>query len=137
MSKVKLSELTKDHSCVNGDFNDLSVFDFYGVYILSMDEDIKYIGSAYAQKLKTRLNQYISETDTGGNSLRKKIDKKNPSNAIVEIKKFKITAIKNDDLEYDLISKANPIHNIKGIKKAGKTVEVLIKDEEQIPPLVE
>ncbi len=128
MSLMKLSELMKDAIMVEGNFSDLSKFDFYGVYILSIDDDIKYIGSAYAQKIKTRLNQYISISDTGGKSLRKKVDKTDPANAIVEISKWKITAIHNDDLEYKLISIAKPIHNIKG--------KSLVKDEEVSPPSV-
>ncbi len=59
---------------VYGDFSDLSKFDFNGVYIIYDKDEVVYVGSAYARKIKKRLKQYISPTDTG-NTLGKTVAK--------------------------------------------------------------
>ena len=37
---------------VYGDFSDLSKFDFNGVYIIYDKDEVVYVGSAYARKIK-------------------------------------------------------------------------------------
>lgn len=116
--------LQKYHNIVEGTFNDLSDFDFCGVYILcDKNEDIVYIGSAYARTIKIRLQQYLRPKDTG-NTLGKTIAKKIASTtkfdeeaksmmqeAVRIIQNFKIYAIEHNDLEYQLINLAKPDYN--------------------------
>ena len=115
-----------------GDFNDLSPFDFVGVYIIYKKDtnEIVYVGSAYARFIQTRLAQYLSETDTGntlGKAVAKKlakcekyddVAKKEISKAVSIIKSnFSIIAIPHCDLEYKLIKDISPIYNNKGKKE--------------------
>jgi len=112
-----------------GDFNDLSMFDIYGVYIIydpNNNNEVVYIGSAYARKIKTRLKQYLNPKDTG-NTLAKTIarikfdckasdlNEKQLKEAVERIKSYKIKAIAYMDLEYKLIAKAKPKFNNNGI----------------------
>ena len=113
----------------NGDFNDLSLFDFVGVYVIyeKNTKEVVYIGSAYARNIKKRLSQYVSPSDTG-NTLGKTIAKTlsgsetYDDNAKLQIKnavnmikdKFAIIAIPHEDLEYKLIKDINPKYNNKG-----------------------
>ena len=116
-------------SAEKGDFNDLSPFNFVGVYVIydKNTKEVVYIGSAYARNISKRLNQYLCPTDTG-NTLGKTIAKtlsgsktydKNAqlqiNNAISIIKNnFAIIAISHEDLEYKLIKDINPVYNNKG-----------------------
>lgn len=115
------------HNIVEGTFTDLSVFDFNGVYILcDRNEKIVYVGSAYARTIKTRLQQYLRENDSG-NTLGKTIAKglagskkydaaaqEKMDEAISIIKELKIYAIKHKDLEYRIISQTKPQYNNMG-----------------------
>lgn len=108
---------------VYGDFSDLSKFDFNGVYIIYDEDEVVYVGSAYARKIKKRLKQYISPKDTGntlGKTVAKKLSGSKTYNkmaqakmdeAIETIKTFKICALHHEDLEYKLIHLAKPIYN--------------------------
>lgn len=111
----------------SGDFNNLDVFDFEGVYIIVRDDnEIVYIGSAYGRKIKTRLNQYLKATNTGntlGRAIAKELSKsksfdkkaeKRMEEAVEIIKTFKILAIEHHDLEYNLIKNTKPIYNTRG-----------------------
>lgn len=124
---MKLKDLLIDYCSIKkSDFNNLKNLNFSGVYILCCGDDVVYVGSAYARTIETRLKQYLSTTDTGNSLMRAiyKMDNKDNSfsnasdddkKAIVDkIKKFKIYAIKHEDLEYKLIEKANPKYNHKG-----------------------
>lgn len=63
------------HECTAGDFDHLEKFRFEGVYIIcDSNNEIVYIGSAYARTIEIRLKQYISATDSG-NTLGKTIAK--------------------------------------------------------------
>ena len=112
---------------VSGDFSTLSKFNFNGVYIIcNCENEVVYIGSAYARTIQTRLSQYLRMNDTG-NTLGKTIAKrlagvetydKNAKQKITEavekIKNFSVYAIKHEDLEYKLINFANPEYNNNG-----------------------
>lgn len=123
---MKISELTEKITA-KGNFSDLNIFDFQGVYILyDSNDEIVYIGSSYGRTIRKRLMQYLRVKDTG-NSLGKsiqedlQISKGNNSNveledAIEVIKKYNILAIEHHDLEYHLISKAEPKYNTIGKK---------------------
>lgn len=105
-----------------GNFSDLSVFDYRGVYILyDSDDEIVYVGSAYVRPIKERLKQYLSEKDTGnslGNSIARELCKEK-KDAVEIIKKLNIIAIKNLSLEYILMEKINPKYNVNGKKSMG------------------
>ena len=119
--------LLKSNNAVEGNFLDLEKFAFNGVYIIcNKDDEIVYIGSAYARDISIRLNQYLSKSDTG-NTLGKTIAtklanqtkynneaKKRIGEAVDMIRQFKIYAIPHEDLEYQLIELANPKYNNKG-----------------------
>ena len=127
---MKVEELLE--SCINakyGNFTDLELFNFMGVYIIYETETqiVVYIGSAYARTISKRLKQYLSSTDTG-NTLGKSIAKALAGSetydicaqgkifeAVRKIKNdFSIIAIPHKDLEYKLIANANPIYNNNG-----------------------
>ncbi|MGN0546342.1 MAG: GIY-YIG nuclease family protein [Acutalibacteraceae bacterium] len=109
---------------VMGNFSNLSEFCFYGVYIIcDSEDDVVYIGSAYARKILKRLKQYLSPSDTG-NTLAKNVTKslldsskyhKSANEQIYKaidlIKSFKIIAIPHENLEYKLIQQAKPTYN--------------------------
>lgn len=133
---MKINELMEYHKIVDGDFNNLEKFDFCGVYILykqdendATNEDVVYVGSAYSRKVKDRLAQYKEKNDTGNTLLHaickkefnvqkvKEITDDNKDKAINIILKLKIKAIIHEDLEYQLIRRANPIYN-----KAGNAI---------------
>ena len=113
----------------NGDFNDLTAFNFVGVYVIfeKWTKEVVYIGSAYARNINKRLNQYLCPTDTG-NTLGKTIAKTlagsktydanaklQITNAVSMIKNdFAIIAISHEDLEYKLIKDINPAYNNTG-----------------------
>lgn len=115
--------LLKMSNVVQGDFNDLSKFDFKGVYVICDKNEVVYVGSAYARTIAERLKQYISRSDTGntlGKSVAKclsgscKYDdlaKTKISDAIDKIRGFSIYAIEHKDLEYQLIELTKPIYN--------------------------
>ncbi len=115
--------LLKMSNAVQGDFNDLSKFNFRGVYVICDKDKVVYIGSAYARTIEKRLNQYISETDTGntlGKSVAKRLSnsqkydqaaKNKLNDAIKQIRTFIIYAFEHKDLEYQLIELAKPIYN--------------------------
>ena len=68
---MNLSNLLIDFCNIKkSDFNHLKDLGFSGVYILCCDDDVVYIGSAYARTIETRLKQYLSPTDTGNSLLR-------------------------------------------------------------------
>ena len=107
-----------------GSFDDLNIFSFYGVYLICDENDeIVYIGSAYARTINIRLSQYLSPSDTGntlGKSIAKNLSnsktygdeaKKRISEACEKIKKYKIYAIEHKDLEYKIINIAKPKYN--------------------------
>jgi excinuclease UvrABC nuclease subunit len=126
---VKLKELIEKNITKESDFQHLDDLEFNGVYILfdsEKDDEIVYIGSAYGQTIKKRLNQYISSRNSGGDSLRNKVKDIYGGNPIEIINKLKIKAIFHEDLEYKLIGIASPKFNKRGI--------ILIKDEEEITP---
>ena len=55
---MNISSLYGNILPVSGNFGDLSVFDFSGVYILyneNQEDEIVYIGSSYSRKIKKRL----------------------------------------------------------------------------------
>ena len=115
--------LLKLSSAVQGDFNDLSKFNFKGVYVICDKEEVVYIGSAYARTIEKRLKQYISKSDTGntlGRSVAKRLSnskkydqaaKNKLNDAIKQIHTFIIYAFEHRDLEYQLIELAIPIYN--------------------------
>ena len=122
---MKLQEILLNYdNVVLGDFEDLDVFDFSGVYIICDKVDnIVYVGSAYARTIKIRLQQYLSPSDTGntlGKTIAKKLShsktynekaKERINDAIKIIKKCKICAIPHQDLEYKLIQDIGPKYN--------------------------
>ena len=126
----KINEIKKTLCPVEGSFNNLSIFDFPGVYIIFDDNDnIVYIGSAYSRDIKDRLEQYKTNSKTG-NTLANNICKvennlengdliteEQRKEAINRIKTFKILAIPHEDLEYKLIIKNKPKYNFNGKKK--------------------
>ena len=112
-----------------GDFNDLSPFDFVGVYIIydKNTKEVVYIGSAYVTNIKNRLSQYISPSDTGntlGKTIAKSLAKTESYDDYAQTKiaqavniiknNFFIIAIPHEDLEYKLIKVVNPKYNNKG-----------------------
>lgn len=109
---------------VSGDFEDMAVFDFSGVYIIcDKEDDIVYVGSAYDRTIKIRLQQYLRPSDTGntlGKTIAKKLSRSKTYNdkakerikdAIKIIKTCKICAIPHEDLEYKLIQDFGPKYN--------------------------
>lgn len=115
---------SKYKNAVIGDFNSLDDFDFSGVYIIcDKEDDIVYVGSAYARTIKIRLKQYLRPSDTGntlGKTIAKKLSRSKTYNdkakerikdAIKLIKKCKICAIPHEDLEYKLIQEFKPRYN--------------------------
>lgn len=119
------------YNYVDGDFENLDIFVFKGVYIIwdPSNSEIVYIGSAYARDIKIRLKQYLIPKNTG-NTLAKTIARKNNKNcsvsklsnsmlniAIKQIKKYSVRAIKHQDLEYQFIEQAKPIFNKCGKKE--------------------
>lgn len=126
---MKIEELDKQYSIKCGDFNNIDVFDFEGVYIIynpQKENEIVYIGSAYARTISKRLHQYLREKDTGNTLLHaickkdfdvkkvKCIEDKQREQAMAIIKRLKIKAIPHKDLEYSLIRSANPVYNTAG-----------------------
>jgi excinuclease UvrABC nuclease subunit len=124
---MNISSLYGNILPVSGNFGDLSVFDFSGVYILyneNQEDEIVYIGSSYSRKIKKRLAQYTQPNDSG-NSLLKRIlkvdyncDIKSASQtkinqAIEYIKSLRIIAIPHSDLETSLIQNCDPKYNDK------------------------
>lgn len=115
------------YNVVEGGFDNLSAFNFSGVYVLcDKSGKVMYIGSAYARTIQIRLKQYLSATDSG-NTLGKTIAKKLANSpkyddnarlkiheAIKIIKKLKIYAVEHSDLEYKLINIAKPQYNNMG-----------------------
>lgn len=110
---------------VKGNFQNLNVFAFRGVYIIHEKNNgkIVYIGSAYARDINIRLKQYLRPNDSG-NTLRKSIARNNGgkkqdgnfkdgylTDAVKQIEKYEITAIIYKDLEYHLIKKVRPKYN--------------------------
>ncbi len=127
---MKIQEILSNfHNIVSGDFNDLNVFDFKGVYMICDKKDtVVYIGSAYARTIQIRLKQYLKPLDTGntlGKTIAKKLSgsrkyddtaKEKIKDAVKIIKSYKIYAIPHKDLEYELICNSKPIYN-----NCGKT----------------
>ena len=125
---VKIDALMSAYQIVEGDFDDLSKFDFEGVYIIYRDDtqDVVYIGSAYTRTVEKRLKQYISVSDTGNTLMHaickidykvskvKEITNEQKLLAVQKIKTFKIKAIPHRDLEYQLIRDAFPVYNTVG-----------------------
>lgn len=122
---MKLQEILLNYdNVVLGDFQDLDVFGFSGVYIIcDKEDDIVYVGSAYARTIKIRLQQYLRPLDTGntlGKTIAKKLShsktynakaKERIEDAIKIITKCKICAIPHEDLEYKLIQDFEPKYN--------------------------
>lgn len=122
---MKIDDLfSKIYNPIYGDFNNLSKFDFKGIYVIyDKDDEIVYVGSAYSRTIEQRLKQYISISDSGntlGKTIAKEISNSKKFNdtakismdtAIKKIKNFKICALHYEDLEYKLINLAQPIYN--------------------------
>lgn len=131
--------LLKMSNAVQGDFNDLSKFDFKGVYVICDKDEVVYVGSAYARTIAERLKQYNSKSDAGntlGKSVAKclsgscKYDdsaKTKIGEAIDKIRGFSIYAFEHKDLEYQLIELAKPIYN-----NYGKGEDWIMSDSEVI-----
>ena len=113
---MNIDNLVNELTPIKGDFNDLSKFDFPGVYIIyDGNDEIVYIGSAYTRNISERLKQYISKSKSGNtlaNDICKldfKVEKTDAisneqrEKALKKIRKFKILAIRHNDLEYNLI----------------------------------
>ena len=129
---MEIKELMENYKIVDGAFDDLSVFDFKGVYIIyDKSNVVLYVGSCYTRNISERLGQYLELNDTG-NTLMHAICKvdynvqkvnditgKQKQDAIDKIKEFKIKAIKYKDLEYQLINEAKPKYNKVGKKSAN------------------
>lgn len=127
--KIQDLNVLKFLDSTEGDFSDLSRFKFKGVYIIQdSNNEIVYVGSAYTRTIEERLKQYLKINDSG-NTLRnaickeeynvekvKEISIENKESAVEIIKKFKISAIKHEDLEYKLIEKTHPKYNTAGNK---------------------
>lgn len=124
---MNIDNLVNDLTPIKGDFNDLSKFDFPGVYIIYDENDeIVYIGSAYTRNISERLKQYISKSKSGNtlaNDICKldfKVEKTDAisdeqrEKALKKIRKFKILAIRYNDLEYNLIQQYKPKYNLNG-----------------------
>lgn len=135
---MNVEKLIKRYQIVESDFTNLSKLNFVGVYIIydpSNENEVVYVGSAYVRTIKERLSQYIKVNDTG-NTLMHAICKKEYNvdkvkditheqrcDAVDKIKKFKIRAIPHNDLEYQLISEAQPKYNSAGIDTTGIVVD--------------
>ena len=126
---MTLKDFKEQFCLVEGSFNDLSVFDFCGVYLIinpNSNDEIVYIGSAYSRTIEERLTQYTKVNDTGNSLMhaicRKELECKTVNDitdkkkeiAVNKIKTFKIAAIKHEDLEYRLIKTIDPIYNTAG-----------------------
>lgn len=125
---VKIDALMSAYQIVEGDFDDLSKFNFEGVYIIynAATQDVLCIGSAYTRTIEKRLKQYISVSDTGNTLMHaickidhkvnkvKEITNEQKLLAIQKIKTFKVKAIPHRDLEYQLIHDASPFYNTVG-----------------------
>ena len=123
-----VDELMVKYQIVDGDFSDLSKFDFEGVYIIYDDttKEVLYIGSAYARSISKRLNQYTKKSDTGNTLMHaickrdhdikkvKDITLEQKNSAMQKIMTLKIKAIPHNDLEYQLIRDVCPIYNTAG-----------------------
>lgn len=126
---MNINELLNQHfGIVETNFKNLSKLNFCGVYIIcDKDNEVVYVGSAYARSIQARLKQYLSPKDTGntlGKAIAKSLaqSKKYDENAklkmkdaIIKIKTYKIFAIKHNDLEYKLIDASKPKYNNIGI----------------------
>ncbi len=122
---LKIKDFLEREVMIEATFSDLSKLEFNGVYILTDEhDDIVYIGSAYGQTVKKRLQQYLNKS-SGGNSLRKKVKKDTGKEPVEVIRKLKITAIHHEDLEYKLIDIVKPKYNKDGNKivRDGEEVE--------------
>lgn len=135
---MNVDSLMGKFEIVESDFVNLSNLDFTGVYIIydpKNENEVVYVGSAYARTIKERLSQYIKVNDTG-NTLMYAICKKEykvskvkditldqREKAVMEIKTFKIKAIHYSDLEYQLIKDATPKYNSAGIDTTGVVVD--------------
>jgi len=128
---MKIDKLVEEHSIVDGDFNNLSSFEFKGVYILyNSENEVVYVGSAYARNISDRLSQYMRKKDRGNSLLHsickfefgvskvEEISNKQREDALAIIKTLKIKAIHHKDLEYQLIEESQPKYN-----KAGTDID--------------
>jgi excinuclease UvrABC nuclease subunit len=127
---VKIGQLLENHTIIDGDFNNLAVFNFKGVYILyeSKTQEVVYVGSAYARNINERLKQYLRVNDSGNSLMHaickedfnvnkvKEIDNEQKRKAVDKIKTLKIKAIHHKDLEYQLISESQPKYNKAGVE---------------------
>lgn len=137
---MNIEDVIKKFEIVESDFSDISKFDFTGVYIIYDPEsgnknEVVYIGSAYVRTIKERLSQYIKVNDTGNTLMHaickkeygvdkvKNITAEQRRSAVDMIKKFKIKAIRHNDLEYQLISETQPKYNSAGIDTTGIVVD--------------
>jgi len=146
-----LSTQGETYNWVDGNFKDLDNFNFYGVYVIydgDNNNEVVYIGSAYAREVKDRLEQYIHKKDTGNTLMHaicikdmgvesvKEIKDENSRKAIKQINNYKIKAIKHEDLEYKLIQKAVPKYNTAGRKKMKSTEDVQKKEFDSVIVLI-
>ena len=128
---MKIDDLMKQHEIVSGTFNDLSKFNFKGVYIIYEEstKEVVYVGSCYTRKISDRHKQYTKFKDTGNTLMHaickadygiqkvKNIKSEDKKNAVDRIIKLKIKAIHYEDLEYQLIEQTQPKYNTVGIDK--------------------
>lgn len=121
MSKT---EILNDKNCETALMKEIkdkkNLFQYPGVYILTDENDeIVYIGSAYARNLRDRLMQYQQQRNTGNNSLYLDLIDAgitSEENAYSYILSLKINAYESYSEEYELIK----IANISIINKMGK-----------------
>ena len=94
------------------------LFLYPGIYVLAdQDEEVVYIGSAYARNLRSRLLQYQQKRGSGNSTLFKDLidgGKTTKDNARNYILSLKIYSFKDESLEYILICNTDGVVNIAG-----------------------
>lgn len=108
----KLGEITE--SCNKDKFK------YRGVYILVDNDDVVYIGSAYARNVRDRLLQYQQTQNSGNSSLYSDLIEGNKCTKDVAykyIKSLTAYAFYDESLEYKLIKCCDSAVNIAGTKE--------------------
>ena len=83
-------------------------FNFQGVYILTKDDEVVYIGSAYARNVSERLKQYPRRKQSGNQTLYNDLidsGKCDKDEAESYIKSLEVHAFEDESTEYKLIDK--------------------------------
>lgn len=95
---VAFSKLKENKKCLQ----------YSGVYILTDGDEVIYIGSSYARKLRDRLMQYQRNNDSGNTLKKDLIDmgKITAEDAVGFIEKLTIHGFMDESLEYKLIKTA-------------------------------